>query len=237
MVQQLVTDLRRAVSQPRLDAYRPLGGSNLDMVVNYYWNIALSEALYPGLALLEVSLRSSVHEALTVREGTDMWFRNLLEPGQLRDYANACLTLLHRQKGTQPTSRQIVAELTFGFWTTLLSKPYHQTLWAPNHAALVKSVFPNLPPTPSNRHYIHQRYNNLRFLRNRIMHHEPIWDGVKLPQRPRAALSDLHRELRETIGWISSSAQLGFDQVDRFTAVLNDRQQLESDLKSRFSIP
>ncbi len=94
--------------------------------------------------------------------------------GQLREYANAHLTVIKRPGVTQATSGQIVAELTFGFWTTLLSQPYHQRVWAPDRTALIRAVFPHLPPVPNNRQAVHQRYNDLRFMRNRIMHHEPI---------------------------------------------------------------
>lgn len=174
MVQAYIADLERGISPPRLSKYRPQNGSDLEMAVNYFWNIELSEALYPGLAALEVTFRSSVREALTRREGTDMWFRSLLEPGQLREYANAYLRLLKGLKGKHPTSGQIVAQLTFGFWTTLLSQPYNQSLWAPQRSALFRAVFPHFPPVPNNRHFGHQRYNDLRLLRNRVMHHEPI---------------------------------------------------------------
>ena len=45
MVAQMVVDLYGSLSRPRLEAYRPTGGSDLDMVVNYFWNIDLAEAI------------------------------------------------------------------------------------------------------------------------------------------------------------------------------------------------
>lgn len=100
-----------------------------------------------------------------------MWFRSLLEPRQLKTFADAYVVLYERHGRTTPEASQIVAELTFGFWTTLLSQPYHQGLWAPTGTRFVKTAFPYLPPTPSNRHFVHQRYNAPRLLRNRVMHH------------------------------------------------------------------
>lgn len=236
MVVQVIADLRAGVSQPRLESYRPAGGSDLDMIVTYFWNIALAEALYPGLAALEVILRSSIHSSFTAHAATDMWFRELLELGQLRDYAHAHVSLINRRKGAHPTSDQIVAERTSGFWTTLLSQPYHQRIWAPNRTAMVKMVFPHLPRLPNNRHTIHQRYNDLRFVRNRAMHHEPVWNGVRLPQRGVVALEVLHQEMIEAIGWISPTAQRAVDRLDRFTSVLNNRVQLQNDLSARLGI-
>lgn len=229
MVADFVAGLERGVSRPRLARYRPEEGSDLGMLVNYFWNIELSEALYPGLAVLEVTLRSSIHEALTAREGTDMWFRELLEPGQLRSYADAYLALLNKLKGKHPSSGQIVAELTFGFWTTLLSQPYHQRLWGPHKTALVKAVFPFLPPTPSNRHFVHQRYNELRLLRNRVMHHEPIW------RRPR--LLEEWRDMIECVGWFSPTAKEGILLLDHFEdTYLHGRGRIEGKLRQRLGV-
>lgn len=198
------------------------------MAVNYFWNVALSEALYPGLAALEITLRGSIHDALTAREGTDMWFRGLLEPRQLRDYASAYLTLYERLKRNTPTSDQIVAELTFGFWTTLLSQPYHQSLWVPRGTQLVKTVFPHLSPTPNNRHFVHQRYNDLRLLRNRVMHHEPIWHRPNLLRE--------HQAVIEAIGWISPTTKESIMLIDHFDDTYhNGRANIEENLHLRFN--
>lgn len=89
-------DLERGVSRPRLAKYRPQNGTDLETAVNYFWNIELSEALYPGFAALEITLRSGIHEVLTAREGADMWFRSLLEPRQLKTFADAYVVLYER---------------------------------------------------------------------------------------------------------------------------------------------
>ncbi len=206
------------------------------MNVNYVWNIALSEAIYLSLAALEITLRGGIHQAFTAQANTDMWFRGLLELGQLREYANAHVTLINRHKGAQPTSGQIVAKLTFGFWTTLLSQPYHQRIWAPDRTAMVKTVFPYLPRLPNNRHTIHQRFNDLRFLRNRTMHHEPVWNGVRMPQRGVVPVGVRHQEMVEAIGWISPTTQRAVGEIDRFTTVLNGRAKLQTDLRVRLGV-
>jgi len=225
----LYAEIERGVSAPRLARYRPHDGSHFDAVTNYFWNIELSESLYPGLAALEVTLRNSIHNALTAREGTDMWFRMLLEPGQLKGYAETHYTLFNRLRQKHPTSGQIVAELTFGFWTTIMSQPYHQTLWAPRKSALIKTVFPHLPKIPNNRHFIHQRYNDLRMLRNRVMHHEPIWYRQNLYQEWEGII--------EAIGWISPVTRDGTLLIDHFDDTFrNGKARIEADLRQRFDL-
>ncbi|MGH2559874.1 MAG: hypothetical protein ACRDJH_12480 [Thermomicrobiales bacterium] len=236
-----VADLQRTVSTPRLDAYRLPNGTDWDMALNYFWNVALSEALYPGLCMLEVTLRNAIHRDLSRREGTELWFRGLLEPRQLRDFAGTSVSL-HDKLKRQPTPGQIVAELNFGFWTTLLSQPYNQSLWTPNKSALLRAVFSRPPRVPNNRHYIHGRYNDLRLLRNRVMHHEPIWNGLTYKQTGQSDrhvdIYDLHNQILEAIGWVSDTARRSVQQIDTFDTVYQQgRAQIEADLKAEFNIP
>jgi hypothetical protein len=231
VVASFVAELRRAVSAPRHDEYRPLGGSDLDMAVNYFWNVALSEALYPELAALEVCLRNGIHNALATAYASDLWFYEpgLLEPRQLREFANARLNLF-RAHGNQPSADRLVAELTFGFWITLLSRNYHRTVWNPNHAALLRSVFPHLSGPRFQRQHIHERFNKLRLLRNRVFHHEPIWD--------RATLRQNHADIHTAIGWISPSVLETVQLHDRFADVYaNERARIETKLKSHLGAP
>lgn len=225
-----IADLRRAVSRPRLDTYRPAGGSDLDMAVTYFWNIALCEALYPTLATLEVTLRNAVHNAMSAREGTEWWYyrTNLLEPKQLREFASARMNLYFQNK-RQPTAGQVVAELNFGFWTTILSQPYHQELWTPQHGALMKAVFPHLPPIPNNRHYVHQHFNEARKLRNRVFHHEPVWH--------RPTLRQDHAGMIRAIGWISPTVRESVALIDHFPdTFLHGWGRINTGLQHHFGI-
>jgi hypothetical protein len=205
------------------------------MVVAYFWNVALSEALYPGLATMEITLRSRIHAELAQREGTEWWFRLLLEPGQLRDYGGVHARLYEKRRAAL-TAGHVVAELNLGFWTTLLSQPYNQSLWAPNHAALLRAVFPHLPPTPNARHVLHGRYNGLRLLRNRVMHHEPVFHGVNLQNRGLVPLDILHDEVVEAIGWVSPTAQAGVVATDRFPALWSGPAAFAATVRSGFGI-
>lgn len=150
------------------------------MIANYFWDMELARAITPALHAVEVALRNSIHGAFTNHYGTDMWFYqpNVLEPGQLNQLANALRELARRK--ASPTSGRIVAELSFGFWSTLLSGNYQQPIWQPNGFALLRQVFPHA--TRQSRQSIQQHYNGLRSLRNRVSHYEAIWDRPNLAQ-------------------------------------------------------
>ena len=157
MIGDYIAALTRAISQPRLERYRPKNGDDLDMVVSYLWNMALAESLSPSLAAVEISLRNSIHDVLTTAYQTDLWFHHnhFGENRLLKQELDRALRRLDAP-AVQPPAGRIVAELHFSFWTTLISGYYHHILWNPNSAALLRGVFPNLSGPAFRRDRIHQ---------------------------------------------------------------------------------
>lgn len=239
MVAQYVADLTREVSSPRLARYRPLGGSDLDMAVNYLWNMALAEAFNPSLAALEVGLRNSIHNALTDRYATDRWFSHQ-DFASNRNLGRELTRALDRLGGpnTPPAAGQVVAEFHFFYWTTILSGYYHRLLWNPHRAALLKTVFPHLTGHQFQRHQIHERYNTIRMFRNRVMHNEPVLFGFVHAGKRMVPLAAMHRDIVEAIGWASPRLQASVSLLDRFPDVhLTGRSGLEAALKRLLGIP
>jgi hypothetical protein len=222
MVQQLITALERPVSRVRLENYRH-GGSDLDMVVNYFYNVELSEALYPALQAFEVALRNSVHLALTQHFNNDpFWFDTpglypLPRPPKTspwqEDALRAARTKLS-QEGKPHDPDRIVAEMHLGFWHALFNRPFERKLWRANRAALITQVFPHVPAKHRNRQDIWNRVDRIRIIRNRVMHYEPIWSRPRLP--------DDHRDILETLRWISEDMQESIAMCDRFPQVMKD---------------
>ncbi|MEX2426073.1 MAG: hypothetical protein WD401_04840, partial [Thermomicrobiaceae bacterium] len=194
-------NFQSTVSKPRLDRYRRDGSDEIDAVADYLWNVALSEALYPWLAMLEVSLRNALHRELSELTGTDMWFEQVLRPEQISGFYRL-RNDLQKKLNLPPGPDKLVSELSFGFWVSLLTQPYNQRIWAPNKATVLKRTFPQMPRFPNARRVVHRRCNMIRILRNRVMHHEPIlmglrWNGDVLP------LTTIHRQIYDVIHWIN----------------------------------
>jgi hypothetical protein len=243
LVARYVADIRHALSAARFAPYRAASASDFDAVLNYHWNVGLSEALYPALAAFEIALRNTIHATLTQRQnGDEFWFRYVLEPRQLREYAAAHAKLIDDGMANPPAGK-VVAELKFWFWTSILSGMYHQTLWNPHRAALLHIAFPHLPRVPNNRHFVFERCNDVRQLRNRIMHHEPVWQGMRFQRRGGPAqhlsIDQLHARVIEAIGWISPTLRTSVEQLDRFSAVLDPawKARLESDIRTALQLP
>ena len=120
------------------------------------------------------------------------------------------------RQGKPHDAGRIVAELRFGFWTALLSAPYHNSFWMPGRATLLRTAFRHMPPSQRLRKDIHTRFNDLRLLRNRVFHYESIL------RRPLIAE---HAQLREAIGWISPAMVDIIALVDRFPDIFASEEQ------------
>jgi hypothetical protein len=223
-------DLEQPISRVRLESYRQPGSSDLDVAVNYFWNIALCEALYPTLNALEVSLRNSVHAAASAIYGTPYWFdqANVLILDQPKAIREARREL--EKRGKQATSGRIIAELSFGFWTYLLGRRYDRHFWKPNNYQMLRDTFPQMPRQNRTRTGAFQRYNELRELRNRVFHFEPVWNRTNLAQ--------LHADILEAISWINPTLHRTVLLLDHFPYVhQNERSKIKQTLTNEFNPP
>lgn len=201
--------LRKAVSHERLEGYRQRGtrAEDRNLYAHYIWNIVLSESLYPVLQGLEVTLRNAIHDAFCQCWKTEAWFdiRGVLEPRDQRALAKAKRKLTETNKPHEPG--RVVAELSFGFWTSLFDARYETRFWH----KLLKEVFPQMPRHLRKRKTISKRLNKIRHLRNRVFHHEPIWYWQDLAQQ--------HEAIVETIAWINPAMAILLENIDRFPTV------------------
>ena len=209
-----------AVSGARIAPYR--SGhiqSGSEAYGTYAWNIALCESLYPALNCLEVSLRNSIHEAATREFGVANWLLSRLHRNELEP-----LTRLSNDLGRklQPNGiNDLIANLNLGFWISLFRRRYEQVLWP----KLLEPVFPHCSKSQLTRQNVYARLDKIRLLRNRVFHHEPVWNWVDLPEQ--------HALTLETIGWISPAILEMTILLDRFPGVYTEgTQQYEIGLDS-----
>ncbi len=130
---------------------------------------------------------------------------SILKPSEQENVSGAKAKLAREGKPLEVG--RIMAELSFGFWTSLLDARYEQGLWP----KLLKPTFPHMPRQIRTRKNLSRRLNRIRHLRNRVFHHEPVWHWQDLARQ--------HSETIETIGWISSELRDTMRIVDRFPVV------------------
>lgn len=220
MVGRLVAELKVPLSHERLENYRPQNGSDLEMVVNYFFNIELSEALYPSLQAFEVALRNSIHGAFTQHFGSEFWFDTQgLYPSPpfpetipwQENALGAARDKLTAHNKPHDAGR-IVAELHLGYWNSLFNRPFSQKLWLLNQGALLTQVFPHATRSQQVPRHLEKRITRIRLLRNRVMHFEPIWK--------RKHLQENHADILEMLFWISPAMHETIAMCDRFPDVL-----------------
>ncbi|WP_242121932.1 Abi family protein [Sphingomonas lacusdianchii] len=181
---QTVDALEQALSGPRFAAYLGTHGDRGHAIRLYLWNGRLSQAFLFPLGICEIATRNAINHALSAVYGRD-WV--LAPPFGLntfsqQSHARALDRLVRAAiaRGLpEPTADDLVAALTFDFWSNLFRDDYDH-VW-PDHVLI--AAFPNLV-AGMRRRDVQRRAAEVNDLRNRIAHHEPIHDrqdhGAKL---------------------------------------------------------
>lgn len=154
----------------------------------YSYNVQLSSDFYASLHMMEVALRNKVDEALVAAHGAG-WLNN---PAVLTEvYQQDCVAKAHQtlvRDGKAATHSQMIAELNFGFWSSVFGRSSNH-LWG--------ALRPIFQTHGLQRATISQKLRDLRRLRNRIAHYEPI-----LAQ----PIPTLHGDILNLTAWMSPIA-------------------------------
>lgn len=208
-------DILRFIPSERLSSFKRSPEASLESQLEcYFWNLELTEALYPSLSLLEVSLRNQLHRAISTEFGHN-WPELVLQPFEQKKVTEAKETIIKERK--EPKEGRIIAELSFGFWTGLFKSRYEQILWP----KLTKEVFPHAPKREQYRKTLFERLDRIRHLRNRAFHHEPLWRGIHY-NRQSYPLDRLHKEILELLQWMSPELSSRLNTIDRFSSVFHN---------------
>ncbi|WP_305789618.1 hypothetical protein [Symbioplanes lichenis] len=203
----------RTFSVPRLQAYARATQSDVARAERlYWWNVEVYGAFYGPLHCLELALRNSLHDVLRTSYGrADWWTSAPLQAEGLRRVEET--RRKRERRGRRPAlPDDIVSDLSFGFWTSLVSNSpssqYDRLLWVPHlHAAF--------PHYRGRRRDLHHHLEAMRLLRNRISHHEPI--------HHRDLAAD-HRRIYQLVGFIDPTAAEKARAMDRVPEVLLRRE-------------
>lgn len=215
-IPSLFSTFQGALSVERLAPYS--GKSEIEALTLYAWNIALSEALYPSLQNLEIAMRNRIDAAINSSYGDPWWFQDtaiIVEFSERNEVENAETRLQKRGQSVTPSA--IVSELTFGFWSRLLSSSYDVVIW--RRPTILEAAFPYLP-TPRRRDELFTRFEEIRKLRNHVFHHEAIM---------HLDLKTEHANIMQAMGWLDPSLQKVTKALDRFPDV--DTKHYKNNLK------
>ena len=211
-----------AFSSQRLKKYMHLYGSDeTKAVAHYKANLALAESLYTSLSVFEVTLRNALSKELERMTGRKDWYSVFPSNPALKSLTSEVTIAIRHisQRGEMVSPDKIIAELTFGFWVTLLNSEYELVLWKG-----LRLAFPHMPKKDRKRKNVSSPCNALRKLRNRVFHHESIcWD--------LDYITDLHNRLVMVLGWMNADIPAWLNEVDRFSDVVDEIRNSSFGLK------
>jgi hypothetical protein len=223
-VQPLVSyaALERVLSPERLSAYAdPDDSSECDTLARYIWDVALAAAIQPALHALEIAFRNDLARAarkLTATRGFRVadipsWLD--AAPTMLMEHEHQKVLNAKERLGTDPrrwTESRLIAKLDFGFWVALCRDSYSDSrgagprLWP----RALDLAFQRRPRSVTTRAQVFHQFDRIRKFRNRVAHHEPIWDRDYLAQ---------HQYIVESLGWVSPKVAYALRQTSPAPAV------------------
>ncbi len=195
-----LTAIENSLTRDRLTKYIGWSGGDLYRAVRLYErNTAVSEGLYGVIQGLEVALRNSYHESLRSFAGCDEWYEHLHFERWEIDSIQKAKAAASRGSGLARPGK-VVAELALGFWVVLTAPIYEKRLWVP-------CLYKAFPFRRVNRRELYAQLDDLRRLRNRIAHHEPILDR---------SLDRSYSEILQILGWINPVLSEWIDATNCF---------------------
>lgn len=185
--------LEAIISPERLSTYRKAVGHDTTRALALYaWNMKLSASFMPLLGSAEICLRNLILAQVTTVFGPYWWqsqaFLSVLG-GQGKGIVKRAENKIVA-RGNSVDAGRMTAELSFGFWQNMLLPKYAGPLWS-----LLHSNFIDLPPVVDQT-ALYKKCGIVRELRNRISHHEPIF---------QRNISQDYSDCLTLVGWLSTA--------------------------------
>ena len=217
IIENELEQYKTTLSIERLKSFMQNENDTIDVLLERYVNnIKISQALYPELSILEVTLRNAINTTLC-KYISDTWIEDEIQHQKilLENYDRNTLIKTYNdiKRDCMPdmfTVGKVIANLNFGFWTNLCSKKYNSVIWT--RKGCFKEVFANFPKGKQQQiHVIANKLNSIRKLRNRVFHYEPV---LKNPE----VLLNKYNEIMEILSYLPhDNAQI----LKRTTSFLN----------------
>jgi len=180
----------------------------------YYANARIAQSFQPLLSFFEVILRNQLHYALAAYFNDVQWLINqktgfmsdpslthtVKKTGKVmvndflkKEVERSERTLIGKKRNV--TAGRVIAELNLGFWNSL---------YETHHYALLKGVpcqiFKSLP-TGYGRKEVNNAIQEIRTLRNRVSHNEPLCFSDKVYDMTYA--KEMYGKINDFLSWIN----------------------------------
>ncbi|MEZ8029991.1 Abi family protein [Enterovibrio norvegicus] len=178
------------LSEKRFEPYLKRSGYKYEYAFNLYlFNARLSKAFLFPLHILEVSLRNRINTIFIDAYGDDWPFQEDFRKHLSEEAVKSLDTGIRRAK-TEHTD-DIVATMSFDFWSNLFRSLYDRPFWQTHMNDLV-------PNQQVSRKDFQKKIREINKFRNRIAHHEPIH---------HLRLIELHKAILVTLEWLCADTK------------------------------
>lgn len=230
----------RIYSISRVSRYqKAANGDKKKAMAMYYANARLAQAFLPLISFFEVVLRNQLHYALAHHFNDIMWLVDqkngfmsnpslthvVKKTGKVKvnDFLKKEVERSEKsliQKHRNVTAGRVIAELNFGFWNSL---------YETHHYALLKgipgTIFRSLP-SGIGRKEINLRIREIRNLRNRISHNEPLC--FKDKAFDLTYVNEMYTMISDFLSWIDPQIinSLNKEDLDKVSSQIQETCKL-----------
>lgn len=204
-----IAAIRTSLSEPRFATYLTKSGRNEGYALALYlYNARIAKAFMFPLSVVEVTLRNAIDALLVSRHGLTWHLQPDFRDNVLTPEGFTTLEKAIARAGPGAARGQVVAELTFDFWSNLL-RPEYGELWRTG----LNIVFPNIA-RGTTRHDVQRMARAVNQFRNRVAHHEPVLD---------LNVTDIHAKIIELVNLRCSETAAWLKHHSTVSAVIRTR--------------
>ena len=232
--------IKVVLSDARIRPYILAANNDLGKAIRIYEiNIQLCEALYPSLHTVEVALRNAIDKSLSYTYEKDwLWNQKLRFNSQEKNLIQKSTDdikyeitqkykdnsrpqkIIKSELNNITIKNKVIAELNFGFWKALIVEKYYQPSIF-NRCS--RHIFHYAETQERNVTVVRDLIPKINSFRNRVFHHEPIWNDKELYCK--------YQEVYRLIKWICPTTANWIKCSDRFIEVYNNATQSIKELK------
>lgn len=161
--------LKNFLSSSKLKPYLDIEKDQEKAIKLFVYNLKLSSELYKLIHVFELSTRNIFDIFLSKRYDRNWINRNDLLTGNNGKNNKLIIDISNAKNNCKNKKNKddIISNLSLGFWVNLLSSSNNDKIW---QSSLRKIFF------GYNRNEIHDIFMNIKDIRNRIAHHETIFN-------------------------------------------------------------
>lgn len=206
----LIHECETICSSERLSTYLSMTHSYEKAMDLYLQNMYIASLFMPLLNLTEITLRNRIALSLTAIHGTHWaWkqgFQSSLPISSHFSPRKEMIQLANKHDKTKAIGK-VIADSKFAFWSHLLTTRYQKPIWN----KYLNYSFPYLNST-QNRATLYTQIEQIRELRNRIAHHEPIFKRDLLDDYHNIRLFLSSCQSIEFLKWLDSHQTISLIQ-------------------------